>query len=75
MAASEELLGLIHEAVTDDLLRQIQAGDASPQVIAQAIKFLKDNNIEAVAKEDDKLGKLAKSMPEFSTEESLHAHH
>lgn len=40
MAASEELLGLLHEAVADDLLRQLQgkdengeAVDVSPQVI------------------------------------------
>ena len=76
MAASEDLLGLIHEAVAADLLRQIQSEEgASPQVIAQAIKFLKDNGIEAVAQENDKLGKLAKSLPDFSSEEPLHARH
>lgn len=78
MAASEELLGLIHEAVATNLLRQIQAeGDegVSPQVIAQAIKFLKDNNIEAIPTENDTLGKLAKSLPDFSIEEPLHGKH
>jgi len=75
MAASEDLLGLIHEAVASDLLRQMLSGEASPQVIAQAIKFLKDNGIEAVAKDSDKLGQLAKSMPDFSMEVPLHERH
>jgi hypothetical protein len=75
MAASETILGLIHEAVAADLLRHIQTGEASPQVIAQAIKFLKDNGIEAVAVGNDKLGQLAKSMPDFDAEEPLHAKH
>lgn len=75
MAASEDLLGLIHAAVADDLLRRITSGEATPQEIAQAIKFLKDNGIEAVPQANDKLGKLAKSLPDFTDEEPLHARH
>ena len=81
MAASEELLGLLHEAVADDLLqrfRKAATGDGEPLTpaeISQAIKFLKDNGIEAVAGENDKLGKLAESLPDFSGEEPLHARH
>ena len=75
MAASEKLLGLIHEAVADDLLRQIQSGEVTPQVLAQAIKFLKDNGIEAVPTDNDKLNRLVDSLPDFSTEEPLHARH
>ena len=73
MAAKEELLGLLHEAVATDLLSRLQSGEATPQEIAQAIKFLKDNGIEAVATENDKLVQMEKELPQFSVEEPLHA--
>lgn len=72
MAASEELLGLLHEAVATDLLKRVTSGEATPQELAQAIKLLKDNGIEALPTENNKLGKLAQSLPEFSTEEGLY---
>lgn len=75
MAATEDLLGQIHEAVASDLLRRIQSGEASPQELAQAIKFLKDNGIEALPTENNKLGRLAQSLPDFDEEEPLHARH
>lgn len=75
MAATEDLLGLIHEAVATDLLRRVSSGEATPQELAQAIKFLKDNNIEALPTENNKLGKLLNALPEFDDEEPLHARH
>lgn len=82
MAATEELLGLLHEAVTDDLLRRFKEAkenpldpekQLTPQEIAQAIKFLKDNGIEALPEASNKLNNLAKEMPDFSGEEPLYA--
>ena len=72
MAAKEELLGLLHEAVAADLLLRLQSGEATPQEIAQAIKFLKDNGIEAVATESERLNNIADELPQFSVEEPLH---
>jgi len=69
MAAKEETLGLLHEAVAQDLLAKIASGEASAQELNAAIKFLKDNNIEAVATEQNTLGSLAKALPDFDVEE------
>lgn len=74
MAASEELLGLLHDAVAQDLIKRIQSGDATAAEIGAAIKFLKDNNIEAIATENSKLKDLSESLPDFTVEEGLHAH-
>lgn len=74
MAATEELLGLLHDAVAQDLLTKIQNGEATPAEISTAVKFLKDNNIEAIPTENNKLRDLANSLPDFNDEEPLHAH-
>lgn len=65
MAASEELLGRLHDAVAADLLQRVQSGGATPAELNAAIKFLKDNGIEALATEDSTLGKLVDEMPKF----------
>jgi hypothetical protein len=76
MAASEELLGLLHDAVASKLLAKVQSGEASPAEMSAAIKFLKDNGIEAIPTPSNHLGQLAKSLPDFDTEdEKLHARH
>lgn len=75
MAASEALLGLLHDAVASDLLRRIQTGEASPQELSVAVKFLKDNGIEALPNGSSPLKKLAESLPEFSAEDDLYARH
>jgi len=73
MAATEELLGLLHDAVAQDLITKIKNGTATPAEISTAVKFLKDNGIEALPTENSKLEKLANSLPEFDEEEPLHA--
>jgi ABC-type Zn uptake system ZnuABC Zn-binding protein ZnuA len=75
MAASEELLGLLHDAVAQDLIRRLQSGEATAAEISAAIKFLKDNGIEAVATEDSALKDLSESLPQFTDEEGLHRAH
>lgn len=75
MAASEELLGKLHDMVASDLLRRIETGEATAQELAQAIKFLKDNGIEAIPVEDGKLQELANKLPNFDPEEPIHAKH
>ena len=72
MAASEELLGRLHSIVADDLIRRINTGEATAQELAQAIKFLKDNGIEALPEANDKLQNLADKLPEFDTSGGLH---
>ena len=75
MAAHEELLGMLHEAVASDLLRRVKSGEATASEMSVVVKFLKDNGIEALATENNSLGNLVKEMPEFSEEDGLYAKH
>lgn len=72
MSATEELLGRLHDAVAQKLLDKVEAGDATPAEISAAIKFLKDNNIEAEPTPDSTLTKLGDALPSFSAEDKLH---
>lgn len=69
MSAKEALLGSLHEAVADDLLRKVQSGEATAQELNAAIKFLKDNDIGVVRSQGDKLSEIAKSLPDFDVDE------
>lgn len=73
MAATEKLLGLLHDAVAQDLLARITGGEATAADLNAAIKFLKDNNIEALPTEDNSLGKLAEALPDFEVPEDFYA--
>lgn len=75
MAASEELLGRLHDAVAADLLRRVQSGEASAQELSVVVKFLKDNGIEAIPADNSPLKKLAESLPDFTDEGGLYARH
>ncbi|WP_291810300.1 hypothetical protein [Limnobacter sp.] len=61
----KDLLELLHESVAKDLLARVQSGEASPAELNAAIKFLKDNGIEALQKEDSPLAQLAGALPVF----------
>ncbi|SKB49830.1 hypothetical protein [Sphingopyxis flava] len=47
--ASENALDKLHELVAETLMAGLKAEQVSPQMIAQAIKFLKDNGVDAPA--------------------------
>jgi hypothetical protein len=70
MTASQELLETLHTAVATDLLDKIRGGDATAAELSAAIKFLKDNGIEALPTEGSALGNLVDSLP-FNVE-ALH---
>lgn len=72
MTASKETMASLHEALAQDLLSRVQSGEASAQELSAAIKFLKDNNIEAVAVSGSPLANLASSLPQFDDEEAFH---
>lgn len=67
--ASEDILGSLHDAIANDLLRRVLSGEASPAELNAAIKFLQNNGIEAVPTEDNPLGKLMSSLPVFDDDE------
>lgn len=73
--ASEEVLGLLHDAVANTLLQRVLSGEASPAELNAAIKFLQNNNIEAaVITDESPLGKLAAALPTFDDGEDDHVH-
>lgn len=58
MAAPKEILEALHEAVGRELLERIRSGQATASEFGQAIKFLKDNGIEAIPTANNALGEL-----------------
>lgn len=67
--ASDDILEALHCAVADDLLNKVRSGEASAQELNAAIKFLKDNGIEATKDSQPKLGHIQSALPTFDDEE------
>tara|TARA_B100001142_G_scaffold241560_1_gene240564 strand:+ start:403 stop:609 length:207 start_codon:yes stop_codon:yes gene_type:complete len=67
----KDLLADLHNEVALDLLRRVQSGEATSQELSVAVKFLKDNNIEAQMTENSPLANLVDSLPVFD-DEKLH---
>lgn len=59
----EQMLEKLHSAVASDLLLRIESGQATAAEFAVAIKFLKDNGIDAHMTRDSPLENLAKTLP------------
>lgn len=67
--ATEELLAQLHDAVARDLLSKVLSGEATAQDLSAAIRFLKDNKIEAQIEAGDKLHTLYEALPDFDDEQ------
>lgn len=63
MTASKDMLDSLHRAVCEDLMAKIKSGEAKAADLAAAIKFLKDNGIEAIPVEGSPLGNLVDNLP------------
>lgn len=63
MTATKDMLDSLHRAVCEDLMAKIKSGDAKAADLAAAIKFLKDNGIEAIPVEGSPLGNLVDNLP------------
>jgi len=63
----ELTLSTLHTAVAQELLDRVRSGDAKPADISNAIKFLKDNNIDAMPVQGSPLDGLMGSLP-FNSE-------
>jgi ABC-type Zn uptake system ZnuABC Zn-binding protein ZnuA len=57
------MLDSLHRAVCEDLMAKIKSGEAKAADLAAAIKFLKDNGIEAIPVEGSPLGNLVDNLP------------
>jgi len=68
--ATEATLGALHGLIADTLMGEIngyrERGEAvPPALLAQAIKLLKDNGIDAPAMSGSKIDRLAKALPDL----------
>jgi hypothetical protein len=68
-AASKDVLEMLHATVAAELDRRIKDGEASAADISNAIKFLKDNGIEAVLGKNPGVTSLARNFPTFDADE------
>ena len=68
----EQTLATLHTAVATELLDRIRSGDAKPADMSNAIKFLKDNHIDAMPVQGSPLDGLLNSLP-FNSEGVLDA--
>ena len=65
-----DLLGDMHKSLAQELLARIKSGEATAAELAAAIKFLKDNGIDAEAQRSEPLMNLAAVLP-FDPEASV----
>ncbi len=63
----EQTLATLHTAVAQELLDRVRSGEAKPADMSNAIKFLKDNNIDAMPVQGSPLDGLLGALP-FNTE-------
>ncbi|KQR67860.1 hypothetical protein [Rhizobium sp. Leaf341] len=75
-AASLDLMARLHGVVAEELMNRIADGTATAADISNAIKFLKDNGVEARADKNAAVASLASQFPVFHDEdtENLRSH-
>lgn len=66
--ASESALDALHAAVATVLKNGLARESPSPQLIAQAIKFLKDNGVDAPAK-SARISELADALRDLDLDQ------
>jgi hypothetical protein len=67
MTASKDIMEMLHTSVAQKLLERIQSGEATSGEFSAAIKFLKDNGIEALPVDGSALFNLVDGLP-FDTD-------
>lgn len=73
--ASQDLLASLHSEIAQELRSRIASGDATAADISNAIKFLKDNGIEADPISNKDVQSLAHSFPSFTDDAEEAATH
>lgn len=58
-----EILEELHTATAEELLTVIKSGNAAPGHFMAALRFLKENGVDAVAKPGSPMADLAKLVP------------
>lgn len=67
--ATPDVMGALHGAIAQQLMHRIQSGEATAADMSNAIKFLKDNGVEADALTNPDVASLAKNFPVFSDDD------
>lgn len=67
--ASTDAMASLHNEVAKQLLERVKSGAASAADISNAIKFLKDNGIEADAVPGSPTESLARQFPSFNDDQ------
>jgi hypothetical protein len=65
MSAPKDLLGQLHAQVTEQLIAKVMSGDCTAAEMANAIRFLKDNGIEAIPEPGSEMQRLVDAIPDF----------
>lgn len=69
---ADQVLADLHTKVAQQLIERIESGQASAAELSVAVKFLKDNGIDADKLTNPALGKLADTIQlPFDDEEAL----
>ena len=70
--ATNDIMDALHGEVARELKKRIATGAATAADISNAIKFLKDNGIEADPNVNPDVKSLADNFPTFEDEEHPH---
>jgi len=68
---AQKLLEDLHEATAIELLERVRSGSAKPADLGVAVKFLKDNGVEAIPVDGSTLNKLMEELPFNNDEDEL----
>ena len=60
-----EKLNNLHSALTETLLDKVTSGDAKAGDLNVARQFLKDNGVECIPTENNKMDDLMKNLPDL----------
>lgn len=58
----DQILASLHTKVAEELVKRIESGEASAAEMSVAVKFLKDNGIDADKLTNPALGKLSEAL-------------
>ena len=66
--ATEDKFNDLHNLVTNEFLKRVKSGEASPQDLKAACDWLKTNDITGVAYEGSPMDKLTRILPKVDPE-------
>ncbi len=71
MKATEDFLSQLHGRVAQTLMEQLCDEEVKPAMVAQAVKFLKDNDITVSISEDENMTALDEMLKQHREKRKL----